>query len=124
VSNAMECRIAGQGFCLLEYLSTFRNGDYQGPDNYDVVIPMFGRVKITRPNRGIAQSEINNFYENENQFQQQFMPTLEFSGSSFEPFGMTGDMLSEAELGIDWTTVLDMDYNYDWNQTFDGSMFG
>jgi hypothetical protein len=85
---------------------------------------MFGRVKINRPKtRILQQTAISDFYDG-NQFQQQFMPMVEFSANSFEPFGVTGDMLSEAELGIDWTSVLNTDYNYDWSQTFDGSLFG
>jgi hypothetical protein len=124
VSKTMECTVAGQAFDLLEHLSTFRAGAYAGPDNYEVTIPMFGRVKINRPKtRILQQTAINDFY-NGNQFQQQFMPMVEFSANSFEPFGVTGDMLSEAELGIDWTSVLNTDYNYDWSQTFDGSLFG
>ncbi|KAE9375159.1 hypothetical protein N431DRAFT_436676 [Stipitochalara longipes BDJ] len=124
VSVAMECTVAGQGFYLLEHLASFRNGAYAGPDNYDVTIPMFGRVKISRPKSRKVQPEFNNFYESENQFQPQFFPTLEFSANTFAPFGMTGDVMSDAELGIDWTSALNMDYNYDWNQTFDGSLFG
>ncbi len=124
MSKTMECTVAGQAFHLLEHLSTFRAGAYAGPDNYEVTIPMFGRVKINRPKTRILQrTGINDFYDG-NQFQQQFMPMVEFSANSFEPFGATGDMLSEAELGIDWTSGLNVNYNYDWSQTFDGSLFG
>jgi hypothetical protein len=124
VSEAMECTVAGQAQHLLEHLSTFRDGAYKGPDNYQVIIPMFGRVKINRPKNRTVQPGINNLYQNGNQFEQQFMPMVEFSANSFAPFGMTGDILSEGELGTDWTSVLNVDYNYDWNQTFDGSLFG
>jgi hypothetical protein len=124
VSKATECTVAGQALHLLEHLSTFRNGAYAGPDNYEATIPMFGRVRINRPkSRTLQQTEINDFYDG-NQFQQSFMPMVEFSANSFAPFGVMGNMFSEAELGIDWTSALNVDYNYDWSQTFDGSLFG
>ncbi|KAN0113280.1 hypothetical protein V8E51_006231 [Hyaloscypha variabilis] len=123
VSEAMECTVAGQGYDVLQHLSTFRTGAYAGPDHYDVTIPMFGRVKISRPKNQNVQPEFNDFYEAENQFQQQFFPMLEFSANAFAPFGMTGDVLSDMELGIDWTSPLNVDYNYDWSQNFDGSLF-
>jgi hypothetical protein len=99
VHEAIECTVAGQGVVLLEHLSTFRHGAYAGPDNYEVVIPMFGRVKINRPKRRVLpEINGNDFYGSglNDQFQQQFMPMVEFSANSFAPFGMTGDVLSEA----------------------------
>jgi len=124
VSDEMQCTVAGQGFHLLEHLSTFRSGAYAGPDNYDVTIPMFGRVKIQRPKNHKVQPGFDTFYGSENQFQQQLFPMLEFSANTFAPFGMTADMLTDAELGIDWSTSLNLDYNFDWSQSFDGSLFG
>jgi hypothetical protein len=123
VSKAMECTVAGQAAELLATLSTFRASVYSGPENYEVVIPMFGKVRINCPQKRTAQTEVNPLYSIEN-FQQQFIPTLEFSANSFAPFGMTGDILSDTELGIDWTSILNVDTNYDWSQTVSSSVFG
>jgi hypothetical protein len=51
---------------------------------------------------------------------------VEFSADPFVPFSQNymGDYLSEAELGIDWTTVLNADIDYDWSQSFESSSFG
>jgi hypothetical protein len=122
VSEAMECIVAGQAAQLLKILSSFRHGSYSGPENYEVVIPMFGRVRINHPKTLRSQNEVNSLYDNGNF--QQFMPKFEFSTNSFAPFGMTGDIVSDAELGIDWTSILNVDTNYDWSQTFNSPVFG
>jgi hypothetical protein len=122
VSEAMECIVAGQAAQLLKILSSFRHGSYSGPENYEVVIPMFGRVRINHPKTLRSQNEVNSLYDNGNF--QQFMPKFEFSTNSFAPFGMTGDIVSDVELGIDWTSILNVDTNYDWSQTFNSPVFG
>jgi hypothetical protein len=124
VSETMECTVAGQALHLLEHLSTFREGAYEGPENYEAIIPMFGRVRINRPRTRKMEPATSSLYQSGYQFEEPFMPTVEISANSFAPFGMAGDILSEAELGIDWTSVMNVDYNYDWSKTFDGSLFG
>jgi hypothetical protein len=123
VSEAMECTVAGQGHDVLQHLCTFRTGAYVGSDHYDVTIPMFGRVKISRPKNQKAQPAFTNINQTEDQSLQQFSPMLEFTANTFTLFGVTGDLMIDTELGADWTSTLNADYNYDWNQTFDGSQF-
>lgn len=124
VSEAMECTVARQSAQLLQTLSAFQNGGYSGPENYEVIIPTFGKVRINRPKMQRSHTEVNSSYNPGNQFQPQLMTTLEFSANSFAPLGMTGDIMSEAELGIDWTSISSFDNNYDWSQTFIASTFG
>ncbi|TAQ87116.1 hypothetical protein B7494_g4581 [Chlorociboria aeruginascens] len=121
VSEAMECNIARQSAQLLEHLSTFRQDTYSGPETYEVVVPLFGKVRIHKPKRQHLPSSL---YD-QNGFEQQNMDTIQFNTNSFAPYDMvsTGDFLSDAELDFDWTAFQDLDYNFDWSQTIDGSMF-
>jgi hypothetical protein len=119
LAEGIECRIATQAAQLLEYLSSLHDGTYTGPEYYEAVIPLFGRVRISHPGKP-AHIELNTVQVQDDQFlpQSQF---VEFSANSLGPFDMasTGEYLPEAELGADWTGNFDVG-NYDWNQMFDG----
>jgi hypothetical protein len=119
LTEGIECRIASQAAQLLEYLSSLYDGTYSGPEYYEAVIPLFGRVRISHPKKS-PHIELNTVQVQGDQFlpQSQF---VEFSANSLGPFDMasTGEYLPEAELGADWTGNFDVG-NYDWNQVFDG----
>jgi hypothetical protein len=119
LAEGIECRIATQAAQLLEYLSSLHDGTYSGPEYYEAVIPLFGRVRISHPKKS-PHIELNTVQVQGDQFlpQSQF---VEFSANSLGPFDMasTGEYLPEAELGADWTGNFDVG-NYDWNQVFDG----
>jgi hypothetical protein len=119
LSEGIECRIATQAAQLLEYLSSLYDGTYSGPEYYEAVIPLFGRVRISHPKKS-PHIELNTVQVQGDQLlpQSQF---VEFSANSLGPFDMasTGEYLPEAELGADWTGNFDVG-NYDWNQVFDG----
>ncbi|KAH7037031.1 uncharacterized protein B0I36DRAFT_237392 [Microdochium trichocladiopsis] len=48
-SRVLDCIVPRQSADLLEHLHAVRHGMYAGPDEYDVVIPYFGRVSIRHP---------------------------------------------------------------------------
>lgn len=125
VSQEMECNVAYQAARLLEHLSAAHHGMYEGPETYEATIPYFGRVRISQirkvpqPPVEVAQLEGRKAHE-------KFSNMVEFSADSFVPFSQNymGDYLTEAELGVDWTAVFNMDIDYDWSQSFDSSGFG
>lgn len=50
-SELLECIVSRQAADVLEHLYAVRHGVYNGPDEYEVVIPYFGRVCIRHPRR-------------------------------------------------------------------------
>jgi hypothetical protein len=121
IDGGMECSVAAQGAQLLEYLSMAHSGTYSGPDGYEAVIPYFGKVRIGKMKRnesvaplGVESKEIPPLATNE----------MDLNTISFMPFSQDSLVqypLTDAELGVDWTSVFDVDnnYNYDWSQVFD-----
>jgi len=113
--SIMECSVASQAAQLLEFLSAVYRGSYNGPENFEAVIPYFGRVRIN------WRSVVGSRTESDDQFSATKNPsskTVEFSTSTFG-FPMPADPYLEAEIGLDWTTTMGTDDVYDWFQTFD-----
>jgi hypothetical protein len=121
VASGMECSVANQGAQLLEYLSMARSGTYSGPDGYEAVIPYFGKVRIGKMKRNesvaplVVETKETPLVDTN---------TMDFNTISFMPFSQESLIqfpLTDAELGVDWTSVFDVDnnYNYDWSQVFD-----
>lgn len=129
----MECRVAGQAARLLEDLSMAHRGAYAGVEGYEAVIPYFGRVVIGK----MKMRNVSNQDQNQNSQiplssssdlqtavgnvtqQPQFSNTVAFSANTFMPFGqetMAGCFYPDMELGVDWTSVFDVDRSYEWNQ--------
>jgi hypothetical protein len=123
ISREMECTVPGQAAQLLEYLSIARHGTYSGPEGYEAVIPYFGKVRISQLGRAASQTDSTPPTDLQIHTPQTFSNSIEFSANSFIPFsqGFTADYLSGAELGVDWTPVLGVDTNYDWNQLFNNA---
>jgi hypothetical protein len=121
VSGEMDCNVASQAATLLEYLSAAHQGIYDGPEIYEAVIPYFGSVRISRT-RKVAPDMMKGGWDE----QELFGNTVEFNADSFVPFTQNymGDCLTEAELGVDWTAVLNADIGYEWSQSFHSSGFG
>jgi hypothetical protein len=120
LSRIMDCSVAGQAAQILEHLLSAHEGTYSGPEPYKTIIPYFGRVRISRIGRDASQTGLPtpSTDRQDDAAQQPFANTVEISTDSYIPFShnpMT-DNLSEAELGIDWTSILDLDNQYDWNQ--------
>lgn len=125
VAQAMECSVASQAAQTLEYLTTAYHGTYSGPEQFETVIPYFGKVMIKRftPKRSEPQQAAAAFQLDD---PMQFPSTIDFAANSFAPFAWneSPDFLSGPELGIDWTTLIDDGINYDWSQHFDCSRLG
>jgi len=114
-STLMECAVAAQGAQILEFLAMAHRGAYHGPERYEAVIPYFGKVQINWVKEVGPRAEPT---RSSNHIHGQNSPTstIEFSTN---PFGHVLSMEPnfEAELGIDWSTILDVNNNYDWIQT-------
>jgi hypothetical protein len=125
VSEEMECNVACQAARLLDHLSAAHHGMYDGSETYEATIPYFGKVRISQI-RKVAPSRTEDTPLDELKDQELFSNMVEFSTDSFVPFSQNymGDYLSEAELGVDWTAVLNADIGYDWSQSFESSSFG
>ena len=118
LSQMLECRVASQASQLLEYLLMIHDGTYTNQDGYEATIPYFGKIKIP----GIKESEPQACSlgepNNHSQDTSWFSGPVEFTSSTFGD-SFTGNFLSEAELGVDWTSVFEMDMKFDWNQTYE-----
>ena len=124
LNGQMECKVAGQAAKLLEYLSAVHQGTYDGPEIYQAVIPYFGKVRISQMRKVTPFSADAKFGGGVEQDISSNM--VEFNTDSFVPFSQNymGDYLSEEELGVDWTAVLNADIGYEWSQSFQSSSFG
>lgn len=115
VSREMECSVAGQASQLLQYLCSSCRGTYSGPEAYEAVIPYFGKVRIRQTKRS-PNSNLTSVSTPNSLPTTPCLNSLEFSVGQFP----SGDTMLDAELGIDWTSVLDTDNTaYDWNYVFD-----
>jgi hypothetical protein len=86
-------------------LSTCYQGTYSGPETFEAVIPYFGKVRI----RHVKNSLPSNPAQPDSPGNSSTAPYLNFLEFSID-----------AELGVDWTSVLDANTStYDWNCVFD-----
>lgn len=116
VARGVECFVAGQASQLLEYLSMAHEGRYLGPDSYKAVIPYFGKVRIGRLRR--AEPKIYTGSETP----QVFTNTVKFNMNSFMSYSQDSTAvynLTDAELGVNWTSALEIDNNQDWSHAFE-----
>jgi hypothetical protein len=120
LSVAMKCTVAGQAARLLDYLIKSYQGTYSGPELFENTIPYFGRVRISQAKKSplvnpVSPNDLSAYPPNS------FSTMVEFGADSSMHFGQfpTGDLYSDAELGIDWGSFVNLDtVNYDWNQVF------
>ncbi|TQV99830.1 hypothetical protein V2A60_005260 [Cordyceps javanica] len=142
----MDCRVAEQAVRTLDALDAARRGAYMADDDYDVVVPYFGRIRIRKAffQREEQEQEQEQEQEHEQKQEQEPQPqsqpllqplpkpddavsdyfnTVEFSTNDFlVDFqlhdGAGGDAAAAAELCSDWTE-LGMGYaSTDWTQSF------
>ncbi|KAK8120810.1 hypothetical protein PG999_004930 [Apiospora kogelbergensis] len=142
VSEVMECPVAQQAHEVLHYLLQARDGKYSGPEPYEVMIPYFGKLRISRPRAPEASSSMTAL--NGQQFMAADsnaafdnpqptiatpphynpMPTeIQFCTDPFPSFtagAPATDVYPDPELHIDWTAMFDnvVPENYDFNQVF------
>jgi hypothetical protein len=114
VSRELECSVAGQAAQLLDFLSSSYQGSYSGPEVYEAVIPYFGKVRIRQAQRHSA-SNSTQLSSPQNPPTPSSLDSLEFSIGQIS----AGHSWAEAEVGIDWTSVLEADTTtYDWSYVF------
>lgn len=115
VSQKVECTVAGQAAEILRYLRTCYQGTYSGPETFEAAIPYFGKVRI----RHVKNSLPSNPAQPDSPGNSSTAPYLNFLEFSIGR-SLAGDALPDAELGVDWTSVLDANTStYDWNCVFD-----
>ncbi|KAH8812288.1 hypothetical protein F5884DRAFT_855590 [Xylogone sp. PMI_703] len=133
VTSVMECKVATQAIRVLEYLSAVYHGTYTGPETFETMIPYFGKVRIKQFS-SLAPTGSSNLLGAEcvsdspasGDFQLVDMPpfsqSVEFGTNIYT--GLNSDdsiaafYLSDQELGVDWTNVLEIDGTYEWNQLY------
>lgn len=129
VSETMSCKVAAQSYQLLDYLSNAYHGNFVSNIAYEAEIPYFGKIKIQQIKRfSPPNSEISSLLADAHQQPPADLNTVDFSASSFlsvQPDFQTSDWnyFSNAELGVDWTTGIDVERNYDWSQCFETTEF-
>ncbi|KAK0752904.1 hypothetical protein B0T18DRAFT_395602 [Schizothecium vesticola] len=107
----MQCGVARQAAEVLGLLTQAARGAYSGPEKYDVVLPYFGRITIA-----LSQGQQTGHLGLE-ACRQQAAPfgTVEFGTNPFD-LHLPGD--AEGELGGDWSSMANLDFSFDWTQTF------
>ncbi|CRG84206.1 hypothetical protein PISL3812_01523 [Talaromyces islandicus] len=125
LSRAIECSVAERSATLLEYIYAAHHGTYKGPEEYTAVIPWFGKVKIRSVPR---QQETTSLLTPSSEIRDDSLHSIiEFginrvpSGVDY-PSGCGSDpwlnQFNDYELGMDWTPMDNIDWEYDWNQIF------
>ncbi|KAJ1336175.1 hypothetical protein MN608_02923 [Microdochium nivale] len=124
-ADLLGCVVSSQSADLLEHLHAARHGVYVGPEEYEVVIPFFGRVRIRHPRKTqhcqqqqqqqqqgctmLAQTGYEIFADHET--------AVEFNWNvSRAQQSAWGD--STMELGEDWAAQIFLPSENDWNATF------
>jgi hypothetical protein len=121
VSRQMECSVADQAAQLLDYLSMCYRGTYSGPEVYEAVIPYFGKIRIRQVKKSPPIDSAPSNLPRDHLIPLS-LNTVEFSADLTPPVSHipAGDYFSDAEMGIDWTSNLDIDSpTYNWNYVFD-----
>lgn len=110
VSIDIECNVAGQASQLLEYLASVHDGSYSGTEDYEAMIPYFGRIRIGHPNGSVSSSAQNSNSPTLN--------TIEFDANFVWDANSDHDFLG-TEMGVDWTSSVPDQMTWDWNQTYE-----
>lgn len=112
----LECRVAEQAVRALDVLDAARRGVYMSDDDYDVVIPYFGRIRI---NRDMVQPGQQQLLQKPEVAVSDYFNTIEFSTSDFlVDFPTDTGESTAVELCCDWSE-LGLGYcSADWGHTF------
>jgi hypothetical protein len=112
VSIGLECNVAAQAAQLLDYLTAVNDGTFSGTEEYEAFIPYFGKIRIGHPIR--PKSMLPGVED----LSAQTFNTVEIDANYYWQ-SSPGDYIWDAELGIDWSTIVPDQENYEWNQTFE-----
>ncbi|RGP60789.1 zn2-c6 fungal-type dna-binding domain protein [Fusarium sporotrichioides] len=117
-TSVMQCHVAKQAAEVLGLLSQAARGTYDGPERYAVVLPYLGKVTITL-SQGLKPTDPEGLDQRQESQQQHMKPpfgTVELSANLFDIGYSAGSL--EGELGGDWSSMADVDFSFDWTQTF------
>ncbi|KAL2859271.1 hypothetical protein BJX68DRAFT_114763 [Aspergillus pseudodeflectus] len=122
LSLAMTCAVAKQAADLLGYLYAAAHGFYHG-EPYEVVIPYFGKVRISPPTREQQQrnssSASTSCIGGDVQVSSPSpFSSIEFNAQTFCPQGPNIMGLGCDELGTDWSLFSRVEVDADWTEVF------
>ncbi|KAL2832322.1 hypothetical protein BJY01DRAFT_253888 [Aspergillus pseudoustus] len=124
LSLAMTCTVAKQAADVLRYLYAAAHGFYDG-EAYEVVIPYFGKVRISPPVQGLQQQGSSTGSTTCSSDRVLAAPSpvsfnaIEFNTQTFCPLGLDTMGLGDGELGTaDWNTFSGFEFDWDWSQVF------
>ncbi|KAG9236620.1 hypothetical protein BJ875DRAFT_455957 [Amylocarpus encephaloides] len=121
VASTMTCSVAAQAAQLLEYLCSARDGYFASDEPYEGFIPYFGKVRISK-----VMEQASSACRNDDSLDPMaFSNTVNFDSNWYMPYDQTymADCLMEGELGVDWTSFVNTDAQFDWSQSYDSSKF-
>lgn len=147
--SILECTVARQSAQVLETLVAASYGTYNVQDDFTLVVPYFGRLRIsqgTKPvtnghaatipssvsshNSTLASPSIASTVElsslppkqipGDPFYMSQPANTIEFSSNEFLNTTFS-DFDFQMDLTQDWCTIVDTNVQYDWNQLFNGT---
>ncbi|RMJ09790.1 hypothetical protein CDV36_010572 [Fusarium kuroshium] len=108
MASVLDCSVATQSAEVLENLHAARYGNYFGPDKFEVTIPYFGRIRISRvekPAPALAQN------------------VIQFETNVFN-IQLPTDLQPSCELTENWSSGWDFDYTYEWQDVFNFEQVG
>ncbi|KAK9342804.1 hypothetical protein V1522DRAFT_415024 [Lipomyces starkeyi] len=126
LAGTIECSVAKQAATLLEYLYAAHHGTYVGPEEYAAFIPWFGKVRIgsvprQRQTTPFSPQPLSDMQDRNSS---NLCNTIEFGINCTTPGSLPGSggasQFADDELGIDWTSLGDIECEYDWMQLFYG----
>jgi hypothetical protein len=108
MTSVLDCAVATQAAEVLENLHAARHGTFFGPENFEVTIPYFGRMRISRVEKP-APALPQNVIEFETNVFNMHLPT---------------DLQPSCELTENWSSGWDFDYTYEWQDVFNFEQVG
>lgn len=147
--SILECTVARQSAQVLETLVAASYGTYNVQDDFTLVVPYFGRLRISQGTRQITNGnvatiassvsshlhtlaspsiastvELSSLPPKQIPGDPFYMPqpanTIEFSSNEYLNTTFS-DFDFQMDLTQDWCTIVDTNVQYDWNQVFNGT---
>ncbi|WAO87008.1 Zn(2)-C6 fungal-type domain-containing protein [Fusarium falciforme] len=108
MTSVLDCVVAAQAAEVLENLHAARHGTFSGPENFEVTIPYFGRMRISRVEKPAPALPQN---------------VVEFGTNVFN-MHLPTNLQASCELTENWSSGWDFDYTYEWQDVFNFEQIG
>lgn len=148
--SIVDCTVARQSAQVLETLLAASYGTYDVQDDFTLVVPYFGRLRISRGTRQVTNGnastiassvgsqnisalaspsvastvELSSLPPKQTPGEPFYLPqpanTIEFSSNEFLNTTFS-DFDFQMDLSQDWCTIVDTNVQYDWNQLFNNT---